>query len=165
MARFIPGVLSCRGWRMKAEISRGSHPLRLTLSADDGLSSGAAAPKDFDSSVERSFALAWGGEPREGWSLSRESEVLHSGQHCFFPDFVLLHQSGRRVFLEIAGFWTQAYFEQKRKTLELFADREIILAVRARNAGHFLGLGVRLLELRKALSVESVLAALRETTR
>jgi hypothetical protein len=86
-------------------------------------------PEEFDSSVEETFAERWGGEPRDGWTLAREAEILHRGQHVFIPDFVFRHGDGRRVLLEIIGFWTPEYIEAKLKTLALFEGEPILLAV------------------------------------
>ena len=91
-------------------------------------------PEDFDSTVEQAFAEKWGCEPRDGWALIHEGEVLHSGQKTYVPDFLLVHEDGRRVFLEIVGFWTPEYLESKRRTLKDFPDNRILLAVQERKA-------------------------------
>ncbi|MFN6161396.1 MAG: DUF790 family protein, partial [Planctomycetota bacterium] len=72
---------------------------------------------------------AWGSESHRGWSLIREGEILVRGQRVFVPDFVLLHESGRRVLLEIAGFWTPQYIQHRAVSLELFADIPILVAI------------------------------------
>ena len=61
--------------------------------------------------------------------LEREAETLHRGQHVFVPDFLFTHADGRRVPLEIVGFWTPEYIAAKLKTLALFAGEPILLAV------------------------------------
>src|SRR5689334_785597 len=95
----------------------GSWVNRFELSPADGLTSHLPAPDDFDSNVEVAFAEKWGAEPREGWSLVREGEILHREQRVFVPDFVLRHADGARVLLEIVSFWTREYLEAKLKTL------------------------------------------------
>jgi predicted nuclease of restriction endonuclease-like RecB superfamily len=130
MARFLPALITCRDWRMQAVIrtSRG-WPVRLDLSSADGLTSHLPRPEEFDSSVEAAFAEKWGEEPREGWRMVRESEVLFRGQKIFLPDFVFSHEDGRQVLLEIVGFWTPEYLKAKAETLVTFADHPILLAV------------------------------------
>jgi uncharacterized protein len=130
MARFLPALVACRGWRMHAviQIRRGGS-LSLDLSAEDGLHSHLPAPEEFDSSVEQSFAEKWGEEPREGWRLVREGEILHREQKVFVPDFVFQHEDGRTILLEIVGFWTPEYLESKLHTLRAFPDQRILLAV------------------------------------
>jgi predicted nuclease of restriction endonuclease-like RecB superfamily len=78
--------------------------------------------------VEEAFARRWGAQ-REGWTLQREGEILHQGQKVFLPDFVLRHQDGRTVLLEIVGFWTPEYLQAKFQTLQMFQEHCILLAV------------------------------------
>jgi predicted nuclease of restriction endonuclease-like RecB superfamily len=131
MAKFLPSLLACRQWKMHAKVKsrRGTWQLSLRLTSEDGLGGTLAAPCDFDSDVERSFAEKWGVEAREGWTLIREADILHRGQKVFLPDFVFQHEDGRRVLLEIVGFWTPEYLAAKATTLRAFADHPILLAV------------------------------------
>ena len=133
MARFLPALIACRGWRLQARIPtrRGGNrwQWRLQLSDTDGLHSHLPSPDEFDSEVERAFAAQWGDAPREGWSLERESEVLYSGQTVFIPDFVFRHTDGRSVMLEIVGFWTPEYLAKKVKTLHSFRQHAVLVAV------------------------------------
>jgi len=86
-------------------------------------------PDEFDSEVERDFAKEWGSEPREGWRLIREGQVLHSGQKVFIPDFEFRREDGRSVLMEVIGFWTPEYLEAKQATLRKFVKQPILLAV------------------------------------
>jgi predicted nuclease of restriction endonuclease-like RecB superfamily len=161
MAEFIPGLLSCHGWTMEAELRRsGSRIMRLSLRAKDGLSSKTSSPQEFDSSVEESFARKWGTEVRDGWRLERETEILTRGQHCFFPDFTFVHESGLRLPMEVIGFWTPEYLTAKRQTLELFAEQQIVLAIKAPLADQFRPIGLRVVEFKSVLKVGMVLEIL-----
>jgi len=128
-ARFVPALLSCRNWSLRATIRTpwGTRAV-LSLSPDDRLTSHLPPPRAFDSSTEESFATAFGSE-REGWKLIREGAILHRGQMTFVPDFVFRHDDGHEAFLEIVGFWTPEYLQSKRQTLTLFRGHRIILAV------------------------------------
>lgn len=130
-ARFLPGLLACRGWKLHAVIAsgRGGRPLSLDLRDSDGLRSQVPSPAEFDSKREEQFAASFEASPRNGWTLIREGEVLHAGQRVFVPDFVLQHVDGRRVLLEIVGFWTPEYLAAKRETLRRFEEAPILLAV------------------------------------
>jgi len=131
MARFLPALIACRDWRMHAVVRtrRKGWQVGLDLSSADGLTSHLPSPDDFDSSVEEAFAEKWGTEPRDGWQLIREGEVLHHHQKVFVPDFAFRHEDGRTALMEIVGFWTPEYIQAKLDTLRQFADRRILLAV------------------------------------
>lgn len=162
MAKFIPGLLSCKGWTMEADIKRNPRTptMKLLLSSKNGLSGEVPAPEEFDSSVERVFAQKWGADSRDGWTMERESEILHSGQHCFFPDFAFTHEDGRRAYVEVIGFWTPEYLAAKRRTLELFRDRRIILAVKAPLGENFSDVSFRIVEFKSVIKVAAVLEEL-----
>ena len=66
-----------------------------------------------------------------GGILVREGEILHHHQKVFVPDFVFRHDDGRRVLMEIVGFWTPEYLEAKLATLQLFREHRVLLAVAA----------------------------------
>ncbi len=131
MARFLPGLLACREWRMHAVLRtrRRGWNVALDVSADEGLTSHVPTPDDFDSSVEEAFAAKWGEDPRDGWQLVREGGILHQQQKVFVPDFLFRHEDGRTALMEIVGYWTPEYLEAKQATLRLFADHPILLAV------------------------------------
>lgn len=130
-ARFLPALIASQGWKMHAriQISSGKWFASLDLSDQDGLHSHLPPQEEFDSKVEEKFFSKWGASPREGWSLHRETEILSTHQKVFFPDFVFRHEDGRRVYLEIIGFWTPEYLEAKIRTLSQFEKHPIILAV------------------------------------
>ncbi len=131
LARFLPALLACRDWRLHAVVQcrTGSWKLGLDLSCEDGLTSHLPGPDEFDSQLEEGFAGNWGTVPRDGWTLEREGEVLHSRQKVFVPDFALRHEDGRVVLMEIVGFWTPEYLEAKAATLREFGRHAILLAV------------------------------------
>jgi len=128
-ARFLPALLSCRGWSLRALVRT---PWRtraeLRLSSRDGYRSHLPAPAEFDSTVEEAFARKFG-QQRDGWKLERESEIVHRGQQAFFPDFVFRHEDGTEVMLEIVGFWTPEYLEAKRELLRRLRPARLLVAV------------------------------------
>ncbi len=141
MARFLPALICCSDWSLRAvmESQDGSHRMRLELSSADGLKSHLPEADLFDSSLEADFAEKWGTEERDGWTLLREAEILHAGQKTFVPDFVLQHTSGRRVLMEIVGFWTPEYLNARLETLQIFRSIPILLAIPESTAQHFAG--------------------------
>jgi len=131
MARFLPALIACRHWSLHAVIQArsGNRTSRFDLSSADGLRSHLPPPETFDSEVEARFAEKWGPKPREGWRLIREGEILYDRQKVFVPDFAFHHEDGRTALMEIVGFWTPEYLEAKMKTLRLFRNTPILLAV------------------------------------
>jgi hypothetical protein len=158
MAKFLPALIACRGWRLHAVLAergrRWRH--RLELSESDGLKSHLPAPAEFDSSTEERFSQQWGSEPREGWTLQREADILHDAQHTFVPDFAFRHADGRRVLLEIVGYWTVQYLQAKQRTIERFSGQPILLAVSA-SAGKSVEWPAGVIRFKRTLRVEDVL--------
>ena len=98
LARFVPALLACKGWRMTATVETPwGGKAKLALSDADGLRSHLPPPEEFDSSVEEGFARKWGDGPRDGWTLHREAAVVHHYQTAFVPDFVFRHEDGTEV--------------------------------------------------------------------
>jgi len=128
-ARFLPALLACKGWWMRAELlTPWGRRAWLDLSDRDGFRSHLPSPAEFDSRVEENFARRFG-QQRNGWTLAREAVILHGQQRTFVPDFVFRHEDGPEVLMEIVGFWTPQYLEEKRKTLRAFRGHRILLAV------------------------------------
>jgi predicted nuclease of restriction endonuclease-like RecB superfamily len=129
-ARFLAALVRTRDWRLVAEIElrKGWRPLRFTLSADDGLGAGRAPAPVFDSSLEEAFARRFGAE-RDGWRLVREGVVLQSGASLLVPDFVFRHEDGTEALLEIVGYWTPEYLDEKFHRLGALRAPNLIVAV------------------------------------
>lgn len=166
LARFVPALIACRGWKMQAivPVGRSGWKLKLQLSAEDQLKSHLPSPEEFDSEVEAKFAANWGGEPRDGWRLLRESEILFEDQHVFFPDFTFEHEDGRRKHLEIVGFWTPEYIEAKANTLRRFAKHDVAVAVVASQSDRLPQLPGEPIVYKTRLKVADVLAWLAKAT-
>jgi len=168
MAKFLPALLSCENWRMRAEISLGrfSRQCFLELDSHSGLKSPMPRLEEFDSAVEEGFAKKWGSEPRDGWTMERAAGVLQSKQTIFIPDFVFQQVNGRKVYLEIVGFWTPEYIHAKVEKLKLFESEHIILAVAESIGGKLPPMPQEVIIYKSALKLNDVLAVLaREATR
>lgn len=163
MAKMLPTLLACQGWRLQAVIeTRHGWKLKLQVSDADRLQSHLPATAEFDSSIESEFARKWGNEPRNGWTLHREADFLHHGQKTFVPDFVFQHADGRRMFLEIVGFWTPEYIASRLATHAVFAEAPILLAIHHDALPHFTDRmsASRIIPYKTALLVAPVLEAL-----
>jgi predicted nuclease of restriction endonuclease-like RecB superfamily len=161
MAKFLPSLLRCTGWKLEADLKLGNWQVKFPLSPEDKLCPSWPEEDEYDSSIEKGFAVKWGDKPRDGWSLSHETEILWEAQSVFTPDFVLHHVDGQRVHLEIAGFWTPEYIEHKKQTLAKFKTASILLAAPEDCAEHYRELGVPLIVYKSALKLEPMMEALK----
>jgi uncharacterized protein len=134
-ARFLGALVQARDWQLTARIvlRKGWRPLTFTLSSADGLRSRVAPPRAFDSRVEAALARRFGAE-RDGWRLEREDLVLEAGDRLVLPDFVFRHADGTEVALEIVGYWTPEYLEDKLRKLGAVRHVNLLVAVAERLA-------------------------------
>ena len=163
MAKFLPALIACSGWKMHAIVeTRNCRKLSLDLSGSDGLKSHLPDDSEFDSSIEADFFQKWAGDVRDGWTLIREPSVLHAGQKTFVPDFALKHVSGKTILMEIVGFWTPEYIQSRLKTLAVFNGTPILLAIHESTARHFdtVNSSARIITYKTALLIKQVLSAL-----
>lgn len=117
LAKLLPHLLGSEYWEIRAQISRGSFGrkrlLDFCLGSSDGVCFPAALRQDggYDSSVEESFARRFRAlETR--WKLLREPGMIETPSGIIIPDFAF-EMGGRRIYLEIVGFWTPEYLEKK----------------------------------------------------
>ena len=161
MAKFIPTLLACKKWRLKATLKgkRRNFSL-LTLSDKDGLKSPLENSPEFDSSIEQNFLEKWEKTPREGWTCQREGDFLYHYQKVFTPDFTFHHKDGRSVYMEIVGFWTPEYLQNKCETIRAFAHEKIILAVPEKNLSEVDFLNVPCVTYKTVIKAQEVLNCL-----
>jgi predicted nuclease of restriction endonuclease-like RecB superfamily len=168
MARFLPGLLSCKGWSAQAAIKRprwGGLSFRLDDSC--GLQSEVVPAQEFDSKLEEDFYRDWKELDNRDWHLLRESRILHAGQQVFIPDFEAIHKSGRRVLIEIVGFWTPEYLSHKMRVLGQFKDQLIVLLVHSTASAKVASMGShrvlhRVIEYKSKIVISKLLAILEE---
>src|SRR5438270_8911587 len=129
MAVFLPALLLCKGWRMRAEIQakQGRVAYFDLTSEQTRLRSHYLSIGAYDNPVVERLAATWA---RGGgaWSLESSSEVIDLGDSAFIPDFVLRHESGARVFLEVLGFWTPEHLRERLLEFDHANVKNFILA-------------------------------------
>ncbi len=134
LAKLIPYIIAMERWRIRADILGKRRSLFFTL--DD--SSRDLFPdllpeveEVFDSEVEREFykSLVKTGP----WRVVREPEPLVVDGRIMVPDF-LVEYGGKKVYIEIVGFWTREYLERKLAKLSKLKDVGMIVAVDRRLA-------------------------------
>lgn len=136
-AKFMPAILLGERWRMEADvqpprISRRD-PLRYTLTDATDLRTHFKPSTMFDSRLEADFAAEFEEKysgPQRPWILSREDELIVTGDTVMIPDFALTHRKdGCRVLIEIVGFWHPHYLRRKLEKVRQAGRRDLILLV------------------------------------
>lgn len=129
MAVFLPALLLCKGWRMRAEIAsktRGSAFFELT-SEQNQLRSHYLNEMAYENPVIEKLVTNWS-RLDSTWMLQSSSEVIDLGESAFIPDFVIREPEGQQVYLEILGFWTPRYLKERLKEFERGRVNNFILA-------------------------------------
>lgn len=153
LAAFFPTVLATPGWSLAARVRIDGTMQSLVLGYEDPLCSPRSLPVDVDTRVGRRLARDLR-KMRKGWELVRESVGIPIDGHLFFPDYTLL-KDGRRVLLEIVGFWTEEYLREKLHALR--ACPQVVVCVDASIAKPFEDLGVPTLPFEKAIDATRLL--------
>jgi predicted nuclease of restriction endonuclease-like RecB superfamily len=137
-AKFLPALMLCDSWRMEADVQPpgvpGREPLLYTLDDGTDLRTHFKPSGPFDSQLEADFAADFeakhGGDPRRGWHMAREDELIVAGDSVLIPDFSFTHRvDGRRALLEIVGFWHPQYLRRKLAKVRQAGRRDLILLV------------------------------------
>jgi uncharacterized protein len=127
LASLVPRLAWCTRYVLAASCRLGGRTVRVEVRSGDPIRP-AAEPKRFDSKLEARFARDFA-RAAPDWEVVREPEPLRAGRVLIFPDFALVHRRDpeRRWLLEIAGFWTPGYLENKLHRLrEAHVDRMIL---------------------------------------
>jgi predicted nuclease of restriction endonuclease-like RecB superfamily len=131
MAVFLPALLLCAGWRMSAEIAQkpGSGGIALfEMNSDQTrLRSHYITATTRETTAQEKFTENWM-RFESSWALEPSSEVIDLGESAFIPDFSFTHPEGRRVYLEILGFWTPQHLQERLKEFEHAGVENFILA-------------------------------------
>jgi predicted nuclease of restriction endonuclease-like RecB superfamily len=131
LALFLPAVLLCRNFELRAELRWGAQrrPKTFVLTHADGLVShyrdaGMYVPPELGMFVELFRKRV------EDWAILEETDVFPLGGGFWVPDFRLVHAgSGRVVRLEVLGFWRRASAEQHLARLRQHVREPFLLAV------------------------------------
>jgi predicted nuclease of restriction endonuclease-like RecB superfamily len=129
MAVFLPALLLCKGWRMRAEIqaARGRAAFFELSSEQTRLRSHYLSADAYENPVIEKLAATWGKAGGE-WTLESSGEVIDLGDSAFIPDFVLRNAAGARVFLEVLGFWTPEHLRERLLEFDHARIKNFILA-------------------------------------
>ncbi|MBC7113323.1 MAG: DUF790 family protein [Candidatus Methanomethyliales bacterium] len=130
LAKLLPEILASKNWRIHAQIiGRGNRLFNFELKSSEGVHFPDLIPEveTYDSSIEESFAKRFSSLGSK-WRLLREPDPIPVPGGAMIPDFAFELQ-GRRVYLEIVGFWTSEYIKKKISKLHAVRDHNLIIAV------------------------------------
>ncbi len=125
LAKLLPTIMKCNKWTLKASIlkktTQGKRIYDFTL--DNTTTIFSIEPdsnmETFDSAIEKDFSLL----NFNDWHVKREPTVLKAGQYVFIPDFSL-EKNGKKIYVEIIGFWTPEYLQNKIQKINLLKQKE-----------------------------------------
>ncbi|HEX8652343.1 MAG TPA: DUF790 family protein [Pyrinomonadaceae bacterium] len=119
MAVFLPALLACKGWRMRAEIiSKKSGRAFFELKSEQNqLRTHYLVAPPYENPILEKLETLWE-RSDSSWSLEPGSEVIDLGESAFIPDFIIRHPDGRQVYLEVLGFWTPSHLKERLKEFE-----------------------------------------------
>jgi predicted nuclease of restriction endonuclease-like RecB superfamily len=131
LAVFLPAILLCRSFELKAELRWGPQrkPKTFLLTAGDGLVShypdhGMYTPPELGMFVEAFRRRI------TDWELVEESELFPLGDGFWVPDFRLIHkETGQIVLFEVLGFWRRSSVELHLERLRQHVQEPFLLAV------------------------------------
>lgn len=118
MGAWLPVVIRTPRWALEATCVLRGQRLLWRAGHRDPIGTTHAPPRRFDSKVEeRLFRDLKRIAP--SWEVRREAEIVTIGRRIACPDFTLVDDARRlRVPIEIVGFWTPEYLEQKLDLLQ-----------------------------------------------
>jgi len=136
MAVFLPALLLCPNWRLRAEITMkptarsGGGPSSAYFEMDSRqhqLRSSYVPAASMENRVQDRLLEKWAGH--EGaWTLERSSEVIDLGESAFIPDFVIRHAAGEEFYLEVLGFWTPRHLQERLREFEHCGRKNFLIA-------------------------------------
>ncbi|MFL6277922.1 MAG: DUF790 family protein [Blastocatellia bacterium] len=164
MAVFLPALLLCQGWRMRAEIvlKQGK---RVTFELDSrttNLRSHYLDDISYKPAIEEKLLAGWA-KSESPWAIRPGKEVIDLGACAFIPDFIITHEDGRVFYLELLGFWTPRHLDERVAEFVRAGFSRYLLAVSEELRGSRdkpLSLPVNVITYKSALAPAAIRAAL-----
>jgi uncharacterized protein len=131
LGALIPRLLWCHRFELRAECeaSAAGAVTTLTVRSGDPLRAGRELPA-YDSQLEKRFARDFR-KAAPDWDVVHEPRPVESQGALIFPDFELVcrREPRRRFLLEIVGYWTPKYLEEKLRKLRAAQLDHVILCI------------------------------------
>ena len=120
MSVFLPALLLCKNWKMRAEISqkeKGTVFYELTSEQTELTSCYSDEPEYVNPDIEK-LRKNWDKSSGE-WQLKENRKVIDLGKTAFIPELILIAPNGKKIHLDVLGFWTP---KSLQKRLHEFAE-------------------------------------------
>lgn len=131
LALFLPSVLSCRAFHLKADVLWGRErtPAVFELSAEDELVS--PSPEHIPASPDLELFCEAFQRLSSAWSVAKNERIFAlPGEVVCVPDLVFSNrETGEEVFLEAFGFWSRAAVWQRVELIRKGFPARILLLV------------------------------------
>lgn len=120
MAVFLPALLLCKNWRLRAEIAqkKGKNLFFELSSEQTEIVSNRIDETPYENPDIQKLQKNWEKFSTD-WQLTPNREVIDLGKTAFVPDLVLISPEKEKIFLDVLGFWTP---KSLQKRLEEFAS-------------------------------------------
>jgi uncharacterized protein len=117
MAVFLPALLLNPGWQMRAEIEtkRGKAFFELSSQQHKLRSHYVKEENRPENALLAKLVESW---DNQEWQLAENQAVLDLGETALVPDLVFQHAQGAQVHLEMLGYWTPRYLQDRLLVLE-----------------------------------------------
>ena len=158
-ARIVPQIITARNWFIRAEILDFDRVYIMEI--DDrmrNLLPDAEERIEYDSTLEEEFSRKMS---MLGYEVEREPDVVKAGKYAFIPDFAV-KVGEKRVYIEIAGFWTKEYLEKKLKKIREVAVPIIVIAREDFGEGELMDEGKLLVKYTRNIPYGEVLRAIKQ---
>jgi predicted nuclease of restriction endonuclease-like RecB superfamily len=130
LALMLPVLAQADEWNLEADIrwGRDSEMLRLVLDGGGAATVGAVRLRDEVERLRHSFAALDG-----PWQVTVADRVLDlPGVGVCVPDLLFTHEDGRRLYLEVLGFWSREAVWRRIDLVEAGLAEPILFAVSER---------------------------------
>ncbi|MGI8466840.1 MAG: DUF790 family protein [Pyrinomonadaceae bacterium] len=128
MAVFLPALLLCGNWKMRAEINdkKGTAFYELTSEQIELVSNRYDEP-EYENPIHEKLKRDWEKSSAD-WKLRENREVVDLGKTAFVPDFVLVSPENEKIYLDVLGFWTPKSLQKKLEEFQSANFKNFIIA-------------------------------------
>ena len=128
MAVFLPALLLCSNWKMRAEIAQKEGNVFYEISSQQTeITSCYFNEPEYENPDLQKLKKNWE-KADSGWMLEENKEVVDLGKTAFIPDLALISPSGERVYLDVLGFWTPKSLKKRLEEFHTAGFRQFIFA-------------------------------------